>query len=200
MVSLCLPIESLCIYTTFILTHANYQNNHQLEMPYHLGSSRAHVFSHDVNNQQEFNQISCVSKAIPLTISTLCPHIVCSQPSSMNLHNVTTNSHKNPQLHWQTLPLLIITANIRYVMINPQSVDHLFDLDILKTKISTLVEYFFANAIKYLTYVILNKHKLGTKQPPVPLDQTIPPTLPFGGPQQKIGQRTMPHLHFHMRM
>ena len=46
----------------------------------------------------------------------------------------------------------------------------LHNLDIPNSKLKTLMETTSLNAIKYLTHMVLNKHKLEKRQAPIPLN------------------------------
>jgi hypothetical protein len=52
--------------------------------------------------------------------------------------------------------------------IHEHSIQKLEDLKIPKSNIKKLMKDIHQNAIKYLTYLILNKRKLDNKQTPVP--------------------------------
>ena len=67
---------------------------------------------------------------------------------------------------WKTNPLITITAGVRGA-IHEKSIEKLVDLDIPKTSIKTLMKNIHQNAIKYLTYLVLNKRKLDNKKPTV---------------------------------
>jgi hypothetical protein len=47
------------------------------------------------------------------------------------------------------------------------SIEQLTNLKIPKTHIKTLMKNIHQNAIKYLTYLVLNKRKLDNKQTPI---------------------------------
>jgi hypothetical protein len=64
---------------------------------------------------------------------------------------------------WKTNPLITITAGVRGA-IHEQSIKKLEDLKIPKSSIKNLMENIHQNAIKYLTYLVLNKRKLNNKQ------------------------------------
>jgi hypothetical protein len=64
---------------------------------------------------------------------------------------------------WKMKPLITITAGVRGA-IHEQSINKLNDLDIPKTNIKNLMKNIHQNAIKYLTYLVLNKRKLDNKQ------------------------------------
>jgi hypothetical protein len=68
---------------------------------------------------------------------------------------------------WKTNPVITITARVRGA-IHEQSIKQLTDLKIPKSNIKKLMKDIHQNAIKYLTYLILNKRKLDNNQPPVP--------------------------------
>jgi hypothetical protein len=63
---------------------------------------------------------------------------------------------------WKTNPLITITACVRGA-IHEQSIKKLEDLNIPKTSIKELMKNIHQNAIKYLTYLVLNKRKLDNK-------------------------------------
>ena len=71
------------------------------------------------------------------------------------------NTIKNKE--WKTNPLITITTDVRGA-IHEHSINILTSLQIPKTNIKTLVKSLHQNAIKYLTYLILNKRKLENKQ------------------------------------
>ena len=62
-------------------------------------------------------------------------------------------------LGWQTNPLITITASVRGA-IHEHSINKLPNLKIPKNSIKALVKNIHQNAIKYLTYFVLNKRKL----------------------------------------
>ena len=64
---------------------------------------------------------------------------------------------------WKMNPLITIIAGVRGA-IHEQSIEKLADLKIQKTSIKTLMKNIHQNAIKYLTYLVLNKRKLDNKQ------------------------------------
>ena len=64
---------------------------------------------------------------------------------------------------WKTNPLITITIGVRGA-IHEQSINQLANLKIPKTSIKTLMKNIHQNAIKYLTYLVLNKRKLENKQ------------------------------------
>ena len=68
---------------------------------------------------------------------------------------------------WKTNPLITITAGVRGA-IHEHSIEQLTSLHIPKTHIKTLMKNIHQNAIKYLTYLVLNKRKLDNKQTPIP--------------------------------
>jgi hypothetical protein len=68
---------------------------------------------------------------------------------------------------WKTNPLITITAGVRGA-IHKHSIDKLTKLKIPKSDIKNLMKDIHQNAIKYLTYLVLNKRKLDNKQTPVP--------------------------------
>ena len=57
---------------------------------------------------------------------------------------------------WKTNPLIIITVGVRGD-IHEQSINKLTNLKISKSSIKTLIKNIHQNAIKYLTYLFLNK-------------------------------------------
>ena len=63
---------------------------------------------------------------------------------------------------WKTIPLITITVGVRGA-IHEQTMDKLSNLKIPKTSIKTLVKEIHQNAIKYMTYLVLNKRKLENK-------------------------------------
>jgi hypothetical protein len=71
---------------------------------------------------------------------------------------------------WKTNPLITITTGVRGV-IHEHSINKLANLKIPKQTIKTLMQNIHQNAIKYLTYLILNKRKWENKQ------TTVPPPL-----------------------
>ena len=64
---------------------------------------------------------------------------------------------------WKMNPLVTITAGVRGA-IHEHSIVKLADLEIPKTNIETLMKNIHQNAIKYLTYLVLNKRKPDNKQ------------------------------------
>ena len=64
---------------------------------------------------------------------------------------------------WKTNPLITITAEVRGA-IHEQAITRLTNLKIPKTSLKTLMKNIHQNAIKYLTYLVLNKRKLDNKQ------------------------------------
>ena len=64
---------------------------------------------------------------------------------------------------WKTNPLITITTGVRGA-IHEQSIEKLANLKIPKTSIKTLMKNIHQNALKYLTYLVLNKMKLDNKQ------------------------------------
>ena len=68
---------------------------------------------------------------------------------------------------WKTNPLITITAGVRGA-IHEHSIEKLNNLKIPKANIKNLMKSLHHNAIKYLTYLILNKRKLDNKRSPVP--------------------------------
>ena len=67
---------------------------------------------------------------------------------------------------WKVNPLVTITAGVRG-SIHEQPIKELEKLKIPKREIKILMQQLHQIAIKYLTYLILNKRKLDNKQPPV---------------------------------
>jgi hypothetical protein len=68
---------------------------------------------------------------------------------------------------WKVNPLITITAGVRGA-IHEHSIEKLTKLKIPKHNIKSLMKKIHENAIKYLTYLVLNKRKLDNKQNPVP--------------------------------
>jgi hypothetical protein len=68
---------------------------------------------------------------------------------------------------WKTNPVITIIAGVRGA-IHEHSIQKLKDLKIPKSNIKKLMKDIHQNAIKYLTYLVLNKRKLDNKQTPVP--------------------------------
>ena len=68
---------------------------------------------------------------------------------------------------WKTNPLITITAGVRGA-IHKNFIEQLTNLKIPKAHIKTLMRNIHQNAIKYLTYLVLNKRKLDNKQTPIP--------------------------------
>jgi hypothetical protein len=64
---------------------------------------------------------------------------------------------------WKTNPLITITTGVQGA-IHEQSIDKLANLKISKYNIKTLMKNIHQNAIKYLTYLVLNNRKLENKQ------------------------------------
>ena len=69
---------------------------------------------------------------------------------------------------WQTNPLITVTAGVRGA-IHENSIEQLIKLKVPKTYTKTLMKNIHQNAIKYRTYLVLNKRKLDNKQTPIPL-------------------------------
>ena len=69
---------------------------------------------------------------------------------------------------WKVNPLITITAGVRGA-IHEQPIHKIDELNIPKTIIKNLMKNIHQNAIKYLTYIVLNKRKLDNKQPPLHL-------------------------------
>jgi hypothetical protein len=69
---------------------------------------------------------------------------------------------------WKINPLITITAGVRGA-IHEHSIEKLTRINIPKSSIKKLMKDIHQNAIKYLTYLVLNKRKLDNKQNPVPL-------------------------------
>ena len=67
---------------------------------------------------------------------------------------------------WQVNPLITIIAGVRGA-IHEQTIKKLEKLKIAKNEIKRLMEHLHQIAIKYLTYLMLNKRKLDNKQPPI---------------------------------
>ena len=67
---------------------------------------------------------------------------------------------------WKTNPLITITTGVRGA-IHKQSINKLANLKIPKTSVKILMKNIHQNAIKYLTYLVLNKRKLEYKQAPI---------------------------------
>ena len=68
---------------------------------------------------------------------------------------------------WKVNPLFTITAGVRGA-VHEHSIEKLTKLKIPKANIKSLMKKLHENAIKYLTYLVLNKRKLDNKQTPVP--------------------------------
>jgi hypothetical protein len=68
---------------------------------------------------------------------------------------------------WKTNHLITITAGVRGA-IHEHSIENLTKINIPKSNIKKLMKDIHQNAIKYLTYLVLNKRKLDNKQKPVP--------------------------------
>ena len=68
---------------------------------------------------------------------------------------------------WKTNPLITIRTCVRGA-IHEHSIEKLTNLQIPKSNIKTLMKSLHHNAIKYLTYLVLNKRKLDNKQTPIP--------------------------------
>ena len=68
---------------------------------------------------------------------------------------------------WKTNPLITITARVRGA-IHEHSIEQLYKRKLPKSSINTLMKNLHQNAIKYLTYIVLNKRKLDNKQIPIP--------------------------------
>ena len=67
---------------------------------------------------------------------------------------------------WQTNLLITITTGVRGP-IHEHSINKLAHLEIPKITIKTFMKNIHQNAIKYLTYLVLNKRNLNNKQTPV---------------------------------
>ena len=67
---------------------------------------------------------------------------------------------------WKVNPLVTITTGLRGA-VHEQPIKELENLKIPKREIKILMKQLHQIAIKYLTYLILNKRKLDNKQPPV---------------------------------
>jgi hypothetical protein len=67
----------------------------------------------------------------------------------------------------QTNPIITITAGVKGA-IHEHSINKLTKLKISKSNIKSLMKHIHQNAIKYLTYLVLNKRKLDKKQTLVP--------------------------------
>ena len=76
-------------------------------------------------------------------------------------------NHAIHNIGWKTNPVITITAGVRGA-IHEHSIQKLTDLKIPKPNIKKLMKDIHQNAIKYLTYLVLNKRKLDNKQTPVP--------------------------------
>jgi hypothetical protein len=63
---------------------------------------------------------------------------------------------------WRANPLITITAGVRGA-IHENSIEQLSNLKIPKTHIKTLMKNIHQNAIKYLTYLVMNGRKLDNK-------------------------------------
>jgi hypothetical protein len=68
---------------------------------------------------------------------------------------------------WKVNPQITITAGVRGA-IHGHSIEKLTKLKIPKHNIKSLMKKIHENAIKYLTYLVLNKRKLDNKHNPVP--------------------------------
>jgi hypothetical protein len=68
---------------------------------------------------------------------------------------------------WKVNPLTTITAGVKGA-IHEHSIEKLTKLKIPKHNIKSLMKKIHENAIKYLTYLVLNKRKLDNEQTPVP--------------------------------
>ena len=79
---------------------------------------------------------------------------------------------------WKTNPLNTFTTSVRGV-VHEQSINKLTHLKIPKSSIKTLMKNIHQNATKYLTYLVLNKSKLESKQ------ATITPPLKQRGLKTK---------------
>ena len=95
----------------------------------------------------------------------------CHDKFHNNAHNEKTAKY-NPLIQtlrttrWQVNALITITAGVRGV-IHEQPINELEKLQAPKSEIKTLMKNLHRIAIKYLTYLILNKRKLDNKQPPI---------------------------------
>jgi hypothetical protein len=85
----------------------------------------------------------------------------------------------NPLIHifittaWQVNSLITITTSVRGAT-QEKPIKYLEKLKVHKNEIKTLMKHLHQIAIKYLTYLTLNKRKLYNKQPPID-----PPTPPI---------------------
>jgi hypothetical protein len=84
---------------------------------------------------------------------------------------------------WKTNPL---TAGVRGA-IHEYSIDQLKQLKIPKNSIKTLMKNIHQIAIKYLTYLVLNKRKLDNKQTPVPHPNKTDQLIQHQNPPPKRG-------------
>ena len=78
-------------------------------------------------------------------------------------YNLLINTIQNNG--WRTNPLITITTSVRSV-IYELSTTKLTSLNIPKSNLKTLMKNLHQNAIKYITYLVLNKRKLNNKQTP----------------------------------
>ena len=84
------------------------------------------------------------------------------------------HSEYDPLIHniqnkgWRTNPLITITVGVRGA-IHEHSLEQRIKLKLPKSSIRSLMKNLHHNAIKYLTYLFLNKRKLDNKRKPVPL-------------------------------
>jgi hypothetical protein len=90
--------------------------------------------------------------------------------NSSNSHTITQKHAKYDPLvndiqnkGWKVNPLITIIAGVRGA-IHEQSIKKLEELEIPKPGIKSLMKNLHQNAIKYLTYLVLNKSKLDNKQ------------------------------------
>ena len=68
---------------------------------------------------------------------------------------------------WKTNPLITIIVGVRGA-IHKNSKDQLIKLIVLKISIKIIMKNIRQNAVKYLTYLIMNKTKFDNKQSPIP--------------------------------
>ena len=155
---------------------------------YPHGYSHAYVTFLDANIWHDFALTSCVSKAPHPT--TFALNFTPSTPfqtlpfNSLNLNIAVTASPYSPldekmikyailiphlwTLRWNTQPPVILTNDIHEI-IHKSSVVKLSDPDIPTLFMKSLLRSISCIAIKYLTYMILNKWKHEKHQSPIPL-------------------------------
>ena len=105
-----------------------------------------------------------------MSYNSLNPHIAMTD--SQIPHTTKKTARHNPLIQtlrtagWQVNPLITITTGVRGA-IHEQSIKDLEKLKTPKSEIQTLMKHLHQIAIKYLTYLILNKRKLDNNNLPL---------------------------------